>query len=212
MSNSKAVVEWRRRTKVRAVEILGGKCEICGYDTNYGALEFHHTYPSVKEFAIGNKGIPRAWDRVESEIQKCQLLCSNCHASTHEGPSRFRKANSNNILMNCSRHGETDFRKERKRNIDGWTCVECSLERSRKSRINRKLKIVEALGGACIACGFSKNICALDAHHVLEKEFSISKAPNLSSALNEAIKCVLLCRNCHKEHHYPHLNKDSMRG
>lgn len=75
----------RRRLKVKemAVEYLGGKCQICGYNKYIGALEFHHRDPKEKDFSIGYKGYTRSWKRVKKELDKCDLLCSNCHKEMH---------------------------------------------------------------------------------------------------------------------------------
>jgi len=72
----------RRRTKVKqkAVNLLGGKCERCGYDKYIGALEFHHKDPSQKDFQITQS---LSWDRVKAEVMKCELLCANCHREEH---------------------------------------------------------------------------------------------------------------------------------
>ena len=77
----------RRREKVRqmAVEYKGGGCEICGYDRCIEALEFHHLDPAKKEFGISSKGYARSWEKVKNEIEKCILLCANCHREYHAG-------------------------------------------------------------------------------------------------------------------------------
>lgn len=83
MATSKQVSDFRRRLKRKAVDYKGGKCERCGYNKYVGALEFHHTNPTEKDFNIGSKGHTRAWDKVKIELDKCQLLCSNCHKEVH---------------------------------------------------------------------------------------------------------------------------------
>jgi hypothetical protein len=60
----------------RAVEYLGGRCSRCGYDTCKEALDFHHTRD--KKFSIsGNE--TRAWKELVVGLDKCALLCANCH-------------------------------------------------------------------------------------------------------------------------------------
>ncbi len=76
------VVAWRRRTKRRAMALLGGACVTCGFDAVPAALEFHHRRSGEKEFAISD-GTPRAWRRVVTELAKCDLLCANCHREVH---------------------------------------------------------------------------------------------------------------------------------
>jgi hypothetical protein len=48
----KAVTEWRRRTKQKLIEHMGGKCVCCGYDKCQRALQFHHKDPNNKDFQI----------------------------------------------------------------------------------------------------------------------------------------------------------------
>tara|TARA_S200002703_G_scaffold90601_1_gene78114 strand:+ start:422 stop:814 length:393 start_codon:yes stop_codon:yes gene_type:complete len=58
------------------------ECELCGYNLNYAALNFHHINPATKKFAV-NDGKSRSLELLESEVRKCQLLCANCHAQEH---------------------------------------------------------------------------------------------------------------------------------
>jgi hypothetical protein len=80
---ARAVVEWRRRTKARLVDLLGGCCMRCGYAEHVAALVFHHRDPRSKSFAISVDGVPRAWRRLVEEAAKCDLLCANCHREVH---------------------------------------------------------------------------------------------------------------------------------
>jgi hypothetical protein len=77
----------RRREKVRqiAVEYKGGSCEVCNYNRCINALEFHHLDPTKKDFGISAKGYARSWEKVKHEIEKCILLCANCHREFHAG-------------------------------------------------------------------------------------------------------------------------------
>lgn len=68
--------------KLKAVNYLGGKCAICGYDNCIEALEFHHINPEEKEFAISGK-FNISWEKLKHELDKCQLLCANCHRELH---------------------------------------------------------------------------------------------------------------------------------
>ena len=81
----KAVAKRRKKIKSLAVEYKGGKCQICGYMKCVGALELHHINPAEKSFGIGDKGYTRSWDTVRNEIDKCILLCANCHREVESG-------------------------------------------------------------------------------------------------------------------------------
>ena len=80
---AEAVTLRRRRIKLKAVEYLGGKCSCCGYNKCIDALEFHHKDPTQKDFGISARGFSKAWIRIQEELDKCVLLCSNCHRETH---------------------------------------------------------------------------------------------------------------------------------
>lgn len=72
----------RLRTKLKAIELLGGKCQRCGYTGHPAAFEFHHKDPTKKEFAIGMVA-NKKWSSIIAELLKCELICSNCHRIEH---------------------------------------------------------------------------------------------------------------------------------
>lgn len=78
-----AVVRRRQKLKLMGIEYLGGKCAYCGYQKCAAALEFHHIDSSTKSFGIGAKGFSKSWDKIKTELDKCQLICSNCHKELH---------------------------------------------------------------------------------------------------------------------------------
>ena len=72
----------------------GGKCIHCGFDKHYAALTFHHVDPSTKTSEVSpliSKAAgwkqSRIWSEgvamIRSEVQKCILLCANCHHIEH---------------------------------------------------------------------------------------------------------------------------------
>ena len=58
-------------------------CVKCG-ETDVACLEFHHSDPTAKEFTIGNS-LQRSWPKLIAEIEKCIVVCSNCHKKHHAG-------------------------------------------------------------------------------------------------------------------------------
>lgn len=80
-----AVSQRRKLLKKKAVSYLGEKCSLCGYDTCIDALEFHHIDPTQKDFGISYKGITRSWEKIKDELDKCILVCLNCHKEIHAG-------------------------------------------------------------------------------------------------------------------------------
>ena len=59
-------------------------CECCGYNKCLAALEFHHVDPMTKERAIA---VMKNYSeqKLRDEINKCVLVCANCHREIHEG-------------------------------------------------------------------------------------------------------------------------------
>ncbi len=78
-----AVTKRRRRVRELAVEYLGGKCKYCGYAKCINALDVHHL--GNKSFGISAKGYTRSWKAIEQELDKCILVCANCHRELHAG-------------------------------------------------------------------------------------------------------------------------------
>lgn len=66
-----------------AVARKGGKCKFCGYNRCIDALDFHHL--EEKGFGLSKDGVTRAWSKVEKELDKCVLVCANCHREIHAG-------------------------------------------------------------------------------------------------------------------------------
>lgn len=81
----------RRDIKLRAIEYKGGKCEVCGYNKYVGALHFHHLDPNEKDFNIAYRGHSRSWKSVKEELDKCIMVCANCHAEIHSGIVQLEK-------------------------------------------------------------------------------------------------------------------------
>ncbi|MCK9567327.1 hypothetical protein M0R72_00050 [Candidatus Pacearchaeota archaeon] len=71
-----------RKIKQKAIEYKGGKCIECGYHKCTTSMVFHHRNPEEKEFNIGNKLVK--WEIIRAELDKCDLLCMNCHGEIHE--------------------------------------------------------------------------------------------------------------------------------
>ena len=72
-------------------------------------------------------------------------------------------------------------------------------------RRSMKLQAIKLLGGKCCKCGYNKCVDALEFHHQnpYEKEFKLGSGNTMSwkEYKAEALKCILVCSNCHKEIH-----------
>ncbi len=86
-----ATVRYRNCKKL-CVDYKGGKCEFCGYNKSLGALQFHHLDPSQKEFQISGKS--NFNKKIMKELDKCILLCANCHFEIH-----YMNVNTNILVV-----------------------------------------------------------------------------------------------------------------
>lgn len=71
--------------KIKAIEYKGCSCVDCGLtypQTPYPVFDFHHLNPSEKDVEW-IKLRKRSWDKITYELDKCDLLCSNCHRIRH---------------------------------------------------------------------------------------------------------------------------------
>lgn len=70
----------KQQRKAEAIQMMGGKCADCDGIFHPAAFDFHHLDPSDKETVIR---FSWSWDRLKEELQKCILLCANCHRIRH---------------------------------------------------------------------------------------------------------------------------------
>lgn len=70
-----------KQVKLKAIEYKGNKCQVCGYNRCIQALEFHHLDPTKKDFTTS--GGTKSFQNIKSELDKCVLLCANCHREVH---------------------------------------------------------------------------------------------------------------------------------
>jgi hypothetical protein len=78
-----ASIEWKRdaRHKVAAYKSERG-CEDCG-TTDARVLDLHHRDGEEKVMAVSQMLNRRSWSAVKAEIDKCRVLCANCHRIEH---------------------------------------------------------------------------------------------------------------------------------
>lgn len=78
-----------RRFKALAVKYKGGACKSCGYTRYAGSLDFHHRNTTDKDFNVAEFRGTRfnesgeLSDQALRELDKCDLLCANCHREEH---------------------------------------------------------------------------------------------------------------------------------
>ena len=80
---TKRVDTFRTNKKRDLIAYKGGKCSKCGYNKDVtGAYDFHHLDPKEKYFNISKKMYINI-ELLKQEVDKCVLVCRNCHAEIH---------------------------------------------------------------------------------------------------------------------------------
>ncbi len=79
----------RKERKIWWVEFKSSlNCKECG-ENHPAALQFHHINPKEKDFALA-ESIGRGWskEKIMREVDKCDVLCANCHLKFHWNEQR----------------------------------------------------------------------------------------------------------------------------
>lgn len=85
---SKTLKAFRR--KLELISLCGGGCKNCGYKKNISALEFHHRDPTKKKIVLDLKSLGNnSMKTILEELDKCDLLCANCHRELHNPQLEF---------------------------------------------------------------------------------------------------------------------------
>lgn len=118
----KPTKEWRKVYYLNRInkytEYLGGKCVRCGATQK---LEFDHIVPKTRKFAITSRYDAR-WEIVKAELDKCQLLCRQCH---------LEKGRELGEIQQAATHGSLGMLR--------YNC-KCPLCRKKKSEYNKEWK------------------------------------------------------------------------
>jgi hypothetical protein len=136
---TEAVHRRRLLVKDKAVKYKGGKCSKCGYNKCNAALDFHHLDPNEKEIQIGS-GNTIAWETLKKELDKCILVCSNCHREIHdEEKKQVQYKNYTKTCLICGKEFEDSSACKRK--YCSKTCVNKAKNSKRtKLRVNVKAR------------------------------------------------------------------------
>ena len=155
-----SVTRKRQKLKLQALEYKGGKCVKCGYDNSVNALQFHHLDPKQKDFGIASSGHTRSWDKIKIELDKCILICANCHAEEHELEYRNKVGDSLELTGWNSRVRLQEY------------CEDCNKELSYNSRKKTK---------KCRKC-FRESMCKIT------DSLEVVKSKVLESNINRVAK------------------------
>jgi hypothetical protein len=209
--------------KKKALEYKNSCCEFCGYDKDITSLDFHHLDPSQKEISPSNLHY-KSWDYAKQELDKCIVLCSNCHREEHfrldnkkQLEKEFSKFNVSSLTSFINTGVNTGNPSCKKcdvvlsdENIASKKhypiCKSCNSARAMKREKDGKKQAVEYMGGCCSVCGYDRCIRALEFHHLepdkktkdFEKRFKVWSFKRQKTELEN---CIIVCSNCHREIH-----------
>lgn len=124
--NKHCVSKRRKKLKQMAIEYCGGKCQLCSYSKCLWALEFHHLDSAKKDFSIGSSGITKSWETTKLELDKCILVCANCHREIH---SKLIILDSNLTLQKYTIQSYVSIKVENENK-----CIDCNLQLLNKSK------------------------------------------------------------------------------
>lgn len=150
------------------------RCQSCG-KTGL-CLSFHHKNPKEKSHTVTYMVTHIfSWQHILDEINKCDVLCTNCHRKLHKNDDKGAK------YWEDSPHKIAQL----KRNMKRWF-------QTYKSSLK------------CEVCGENEP-CCLDFHHIEDKIQKLARyvetAWSIEDVLKEMKKCRVLCGNCHREEH-----------
>jgi len=168
------------KLKKNLIQLFGGKCKHCNKSYDISAFCFHHTRD--KKFVLDQGAFTsKKYYQLIEEVDKCELLCHNCHAILHEKERMLRSLNKKLTFI--------EYKNNYKKII--------------RSRLNKK-KLIKYKGGACESCGFrSSYIQCMSFHHIDQKTKSYElnqqniRYKKFNQLIEELNKCQLLCMNCH---------------
>ena len=131
---SESVMRSQRRKKQHAVNVFGGKCCICGYDKCIEALDFHHLNKAEKEEQPSKIILRWAFEKAKKELDKCILVCANCHREIHAAEKenkpinlqRYYKPWVTKMCSCCSKYFDTKLTTQK------FCSIECSAISQRK--------------------------------------------------------------------------------
>lgn len=175
MRRQRETLEWLR-------ELRRVPCADCGGTFPPHAMDFDHRDPTQKRFAIaGGKVLLKNRDELVAEIAKCEIVCANCHAIRTYALQMERKA---------ERRAKGTLRETPRR----------TAQRTREARTRDFL--LQLRERPCADCGqrFPPYVMEFDHRNPSTKAFLVANSwcRSRERILEEAAKCDIVCRNCHR--------------
>lgn len=157
-------------------------CADCAGVFSPWVMDFDHRDPSRKSFNVmSGRAMLMSRSRLMAEIDKCDIVCANCHAArTYQW-----------LITRDQGTGGTSRRLEEKRRY--W-------------RVHAKL-LEQLRDVPCADCGlrFPPYVMQFDHRDSSEKKYTVTRMigrAGRARILEEAAKCDIVCANCHRERTY----------
>jgi hypothetical protein len=88
----------RRANRTAVIEMMGGRCEVCGFYGDACCYDLHHIDPSTKSFKFALMRFSHLAPNLMAEVAKCALLCCVCHREHHAGSVKvIRRCNDGSL-------------------------------------------------------------------------------------------------------------------
>lgn len=119
LKNKELIIQKNKRRKkdlkIQCVQYLGSVCNKCQLDTDcLDVYCFHHRCPSDKDFSLSTRRTS-TFEAIKKELDKCELLCVNCHRKEHK-------------IQHKDRHARYRARRKQKAvDLFGRACTDCRL-------------------------------------------------------------------------------------
>ncbi len=145
---SKSVMRTQKKKKLIAVEAFGGKCCICGYNKCSEALEFHHLNKTEKELSPSYIIMRWSFERARPELDKCLLLCANCHREIHAAEKSSMSLELEKYLKpwvdkNCQHCGNVFHTKSEIQIYCSITCNKLDIRRTERPSKEELTELIE---------------------------------------------------------------------
>ena len=171
--------KWRDDHRKKVIELIefvkNNPCVDCGKQFEPHLMDFHHREPNKKEFKIAEANESQL-NKIQEEINKCDLLCVMCHRERHENNEvKYERKSKNKYTIKAHRY-----------------------------RDNKRIIIKNAKCVPCASCGVQYPYYQMDFHHKNDKKFNLSqsiKVASIKKIKSEIEKCDVLCCICHRNYH-----------
>jgi len=173
--NRRHLIEWKQNHPCK-----------CG-ENHVACLSFHHLDAGLKEDAVYKLAkSPVSLDRLQAEIDKCIVVCENCHKKIH---AKEWKKDAVPVPVPEYALGQKAYHAAHRTN----------------ARIASRIFVWRYRQEHPCKCGESDPAC-LEFHHLGDKDQQISymvrNAVSVQRIKIEIAKCEILCSNCHRKEHY----------